>query len=128
LANVIEIKERQHLSCALPSLTLGLFLDSEAHVLFCGQMGEERIVLKDVSHTAFLNTDIGAAARIKKDTIAHCNSAFVRNDNPGDGAQRRGLSRSGRPEQNCDSTRHVKPDVEVKAPAPVFQVLLDFDL
>ena len=126
---MIDFEKRQYFACPFTAYGFMLFFNSVAHVLFSGEMREERVILKDVSDTPILNRNVHLRLRIEKDTAANLNVTFVGLNDSRDRSQGCGLTRTRRAEENGDFVFRRKTNFKREGPAAISsQSLANIDL
>jgi hypothetical protein len=77
---------------AAAAFETGEGLRAEGEVLAQGHVGEEGVVLEDVTAGAALGREVDAGFGVKEDAIAEDDAAAVRGDEAGDGIEREGFA------------------------------------
>ena len=87
---------------------------AERHVLAHGEMGKQRVVLKQIAHPTRRGGQADVLVGIEPGLAMHRDAALIGRDQSGDGAQGETLARAGRPVQNDARMLRAKPHVQRK--------------
>ena len=109
MSNVKCLKNRRR---AIPALRPRQMRQAVFNVLLHRQMRKQRESLKDVSDTPLRHRKIGTLRRIKQDAVANGDASRLRLSQSGNAVEQGCLSRSRRAEQDRESRRSLKLDVQ----------------